>query len=73
MLNKGATITVCNGGSSTTYKVLDALPDKKKSSRLYKLEATELGSNKPPYVTTAWIPNVIARSGVNEVCSSTGI
>lgn len=73
MLSTEATITICNGDASTIYKVLAILPDKKKSSRLYKLEATELDSSKPPYVITAWIPNVVVRSGVNEVRSSTSV
>jgi len=73
MLSTGATITVSNGNASTIYKVLDVLPDKKKTSRLYKLEATELDSDKPPYKLVAWLPNAIVRSDADEVRSSTSI
>jgi hypothetical protein len=67
VLKVGSTITVSDDNSSTIYKVLAVTSEKKKKSRLYRLEATEVDSDKPPYELLAWLPNAIVRSDNNEV------
>ena len=73
MLGKGDTITVCHGDQTTIYEVVRPLPDKKKTSRLYKLEVTEVDSTKPPYTTVAWLPNSLVRSDKHEVHSDSNM